>query len=122
MLYWNNGIIPDGRQVHHRNENKKDASRDNLTLIDAGIHQSLHNKGKSISQSTKDAIINFNHSRKGCRMKMKRTDVTPQMVLDYKNRGMSFNQISRLTGLDWGCVKQRYMDAIHDNPELLEKV
>ena len=27
---------------------------------------------------------------------------------------MSFNKISKLYGLDWSCVKQRYMDAIHD--------
>jgi hypothetical protein len=52
-------------------------------------------------------------------MKRKRGDITPNMVLDLKNAGMSFNKISKLYGLDWSCVKQRYMDAIHNNPELL---
>lgn len=120
MLYWNNGVIPDNKQIHHKNGNKKDSSRDNLILIEAGIHQSLHNKGKAISDKTREAIVRFNHSRKGCRMRRKRDDITPQMVFQYREQGMSFNKISKITGLDWGCVKQRYIDAIHDNPELLE--
>ena len=80
----------------------------------------MHNKGKQISNKTREAIIRFNHSRKGCRMRRKREDITPNMVLELKNAGMSFNKISKITGLDWSCVKQRYKDAIHDNPELLE--
>ena len=99
---------------------KKDSSRDNLILIEAGIHQSLHNKGKDISDKTREAIVRFNHSRKGCRMRRKRDDITPKMVFQYREQGMSFNKISKITGLDWGCVKQRYIDAIHDNPEMLE--
>ena len=120
MLYWNGGAIPDNKQVHHKNGNKKDASRTNLVFMDAGEHQSLHNKGKAISQNTRDGIRAFNHSRKGGRMKRKRSDVTPQMVLQYREEGLSFNKISKITKLDWGCVKQRYIDAIHDNPELLK--
>lgn len=27
---------------------------------------------------------------------------------------------SKMLNLDWGCVRQRYQDYIHDNPELLE--
>ena len=112
MLYWNNGFIPPEKQVHHKNGNKMDARRCNLILLNAGEHQSMHKKGKKISDNTREAIIRFNHSRKGCRMKRKRGDITPNMVLDLKNAGMSFNKISKLYGLDWSCVKQRYMDAI----------
>lgn len=119
MLYWNNGFIPPEKQVHHKNGNKMDARRCNLILLNAGEHQSMHKKGKKISDNTREAIIRSNHSRKGCRMKRKRGDITPNMVLELKNLGMSFNKISKLYGLDWSCVKQRYMDAIHDNPELL---
>lgn len=119
MLYWNNGCIPPDKQVHHKNGNKIDASRSNLMLIDAGEHQSLHNKGKKISQNTRDAIIRFNHSRKGGRMKRKRPDVTPEMVFKLKQEGLSFKRISEMHKLDWHCVRQRYMDAIHDNPDLL---
>lgn len=121
MLYWKDGIIPNGKQVHHVNGNKMDASRCNLILVDSGVHQSMHNKGKQISNKTREAIIRFNHSRKGCRMRRKREDITPNMVLELKNAGMSFNKISKITGLDWSCVKQRYKDAIHDNPKLLEQ-
>ena len=120
MLYWNKGNIPIHKQVHHKNGNKLDARRSNLILVDAGKHQSMHNKGMDLSQATRDAIIKSNHLRKGCRMKRKRDDVTPKMVLEYKNKGLSFNRISKMTGLDWSCVKQRYEDAIHDNPELLK--
>lgn len=119
MLYWHDGVIGN-KQIHHKNGNKKDSSRVNLALIDAGIHQSIHNKGKTISDKTRDAIVRFNHSRKGCRMRRKRGDITPKMVFEYREKGMSFNKISKITGLDWGCVKQRYIDAIHDNPELLK--
>ncbi len=41
-------------------------------------------------------------------------------IYDLKNKGYSFNKISQMLNLDWGCVKQRYNDFIHDNPELLE--
>lgn len=120
MLYWHNGVIGD-KQIHHKNGNKKDSSMENLVLIDAGIHQSLHNKGKAISDKTREAIVRFNQSRKGCRMRRKRDDITPKMVFQCRKQGMSFNKISKITGLDWGCVKQRYIDAIHDNPELLNE-
>ena len=120
MLYWNGGTLPNNQQVHHKNGNKKDARSINLILVQSGKHQSMHNKGKVLSDKTREAIIRFNRSRKGCRMKRKRVDVTPQMVLQYKKNGMTFNQISKLTNLDWGCVKQRYIDAIHDNPKLVK--
>lgn len=48
-----------------------------------------------------------------------RTEVTPQMVFDLHSQGLSFNQISLKLNIDWGCVKKRYEDFIHDNPELL---
>ena len=41
-------------------------------------------------------------------------------IYDLKNKGYSFNKISQMLNLDLGCVKQRYNDFIHDNPELLE--
>lgn len=42
------------------------------------------------------------------------------MVYNLHEKGISFNEISKKLNLDWECVKQRYKDAIHDNPELIK--
>lgn len=107
--------------MHHKNGNKKDASFDNLTFIDAGVHQSFHNKGKTLPTQVRVAIIRCNHLKKGKRAKPHRQDITPLMVYNLYEKGMSFNEISKKFNLNWECVKQRYKDAIHDNKELLKK-
>lgn len=121
MLYWNNGKLPTNKQVHHKNGNKKDASFDNLTFIDAGVHQSFHNKGKTLPPQVRAAIIRCNHLKKGKRAKPHRQDITTLMVYNLHEKGMSFNEISKKFNLNWECVKQRYKDAIHDKKELLKK-
>lgn len=60
-----------------------------------------------------------NHKRKGIRRRYKKP-ISAKQVYDLKAHGYSFNKISKLLKLDWGCVKQRYNDYIHDNPEILE--
>ena len=62
-----------------------------------------------------------NRERRGTRYKQRKPNITPQMVYGMRISGMSFNKISKMLELDWGCVKQRYEDFIHDNPELLEE-
>lgn len=97
----------------------ENALKDNLSILYSPYHQRIHNEGKIISKSKREAVIRQNHLRKGERAKIKRCDLTHGMV--YKmSKIMSFNKISIKTKLDWGCVKQRYNDFIHDNPELLE--
>lgn len=112
--------IPVNFHVHHKDGDKLNNMEDNLEVIEQGVHLSNHNKGKPISEKTRIAIINFNHHRKGKRTKPHRPDVTPKKVYDMKHSGLSFNKISKLLKMDWGCVKQRYNDYIHDNPELLK--
>lgn len=112
--------IPLGFHVHHKDGDKLNNMEDNLEVIEQSIHLSEHNKGKTISENTRIAIIKFNHHRKGGRTKPHRLDVTPKQVYDMKYKGLSFNKISKLLNMDWGCVKQRYNDYIHDNPELLK--
>ena len=121
MYRENRRALPTSTHVHHINGNKLDCSKGNLELVDGPVHTSCHNKGRAISDNTRLAIIRFNQSRKGYRAKQRRPDITPQIVFQKRNEGMSFNQISILYNLDWGCVKQRYQDAIHDNPELLKE-
>lgn len=121
MLYWNGGKIQSKKVVHHINGNKLDASKNNLCFIDSDKHARKHNLGKVISEEQKQRIREFNiRTKKGKRMKRKRTDVTNEMVYKLRSSGFSFNKISKLLKIDWGCVKQRYNDFIHDNPELLK--
>ena len=50
MMYWNDVRTLDTKiYVHHINGNKLDCSKTNLTFITDKEHQSLHNKGKKLS-------------------------------------------------------------------------
>lgn len=120
MMYIIKGCVPKDKFVHHENGIKTDCRIDNLKLIGISEHQSLHNKGKEVSDNTRKAIIKSNHSRKGKNTKYHRPDVTPKQVYDLKIQGMSFNHISKILKLDWSCCVQRFNKYIHDNPELLK--
>lgn len=119
MMYWIGSNLPKDYFVHHIDENKLNATKENLSLVFSSTHQSRHNKGKTISDEQKKRIREFNHAQKGKRRKYK-VEISAKQVYDLKSQGYSFNKISQVLGLDWGCVKQRYEDFIHDNPELLE--
>lgn len=75
---------------------------------------------KIISEEQRQKIIERNHKTKGIRRSYKKP-ITAKQVYDLKNKGYSFNKISQMLNLDWGCVKQRYNDFIYDNPELLQR-
>lgn len=119
MMYWIGGSLPKDYFVHHIDENKLNATKGNLSLVFFSTHQSHHNKGKIISDEQKNRIKEFNHMRKGKRGKYK-VKISAKQVYDLKNQGYSFNKISQILGLDWGCVKQRYNDFIHDNSGLIK--
>lgn len=119
MMYWTGEVMPTNSIVHHIDGNKLNSSKNNLSVVNNSEHQRYHNKGKTISEEHRLKISDNNRLRKGKRTKAKRTDVTPFMVYNLKHAGMSFNKISIKYGMDWGCVKQRYSDFIHDNPELM---
>lgn len=70
MMYWtNNKDISSKIYVHHIDENKLNASKNNLEFIDVVIHQSKHNKGKIITEKQKEAIRKSNHKRLGRKYK-----------------------------------------------------
>lgn len=56
MEYWLKTDIPRNFYVHHINENKLDARKENLALIFMTTHQSKHNKGKVISQKQRKEL------------------------------------------------------------------
>lgn len=119
MMYWLNATLPNNYFVHHIDENKLNAQKNNLSLVFSSTHQSKHNKGKTLSNNHKKKIAENNHKRKGVRRNYTKP-ISSKQVYDLKKQGYSFNQISKLLKLDWGSVKQRYDDFVHDNPELLE--
>lgn len=120
MMYWLGGEIPEGYQVHHIDGNKLNATKANLCLVPSGTHQHYHNAGKTLSAEHRQKISDRNRERRGVRHKQRKPEITGQIVYEMRLSGMSFNQISKIVGLDWGCVKQRYNDYLHDNPELLK--
>ena len=91
----------------------------NLSLMFASVHQSQHNKDKILSDNHRKKISENNRKRKGKRRNYTKP-ISAKQVYDLKIQGYSFNKISQILNLDWGCVKRRYNDYIHDNPELLE--
>lgn len=121
MMYWLNIDLPKCYVVHHIDGNKLNSTKDNLSLVLSSTHQSYHNKGKTISNKQKERIIEFNHSQKGKRRNYK-VDISAKQVYNLKSQGYSFNKISKILGLDWGCVKQRYDDFIHDNPDCVARM
>ena len=106
---------------HHINSNKMDNRSVNIACVEPQIHISRHNKGRKPSTNAIRQTIAANHRRKGYRTNPHRGDVTPEQVYKMRIAGFSFNQISLYFRLDWGCVKQRYEDFIHDNPRISER-
>ena len=119
MMYWIKSKELDGYVVHHEDLNRLNALKENLSLVYGKTHQSNHNSGKTLRESHRAKIAEANFRRKGVRHKPKRIDVTPLDVAEMKGKGMSYNKISKLTGLDWLCVKQRRLDFIHDDSGLV---
>ena len=120
MMYWCGYIFPSDIYVHHIDENKLNATKSNLAIIPCREHQRYHNKGKQISNYQRQRIIETNRLRKGTRRNYYKSDVSAHDVYILVKQGHSFNKISKSLDLDWSCVKQRYFDYIHDNPEMLE--
>lgn len=118
MEYWLKTNIPRNYYVHHINENKLDARKENLALIFITTHQSKHNKGKIISQKQRNVTIESNHRRKGIKRGIIKKDITYKKIWELHKKGFSINKISKELNYDWSQVKTR-IDEIYDNPELL---
>lgn len=117
MQYWLGIKLPFHATVHHINENKLDSRKSNLSVMINSAHNSKHNKGKSLSESTRKKIAEANKKRKGEKYK-KRRNVPKDELRDLLAKGFSINHIAKLYQVDWTTIKAR----IHENPELLKEV
>lgn len=63
MMYWLQEEIPDGYIVHHINENKLDARKENLALVPFTTHQHYHNVGKTLTDQHREKISQANYRR-----------------------------------------------------------
>lgn len=63
MMYWLQEEIPDGYIVHHINENKLDARKENLALVPFTTHQHCHNAGKTLTDQHREKISQANYRR-----------------------------------------------------------
>ena len=99
--------------VHHKDGNKLNANIDNLEIIKDYKHQSLHNKGKILTNEHKEKISKANHKRLG--MKMKKHVEMKELPKLLKQK-WSINKIAKFYKCDWSTVKNR----IYENPDLLE--
>lgn len=121
MMYWNNiKILSRKIYVHHKDENKLNASRDNLIFMEDSIHQSKHNKGKINSEVQRQATIKSNHKRKGVKKGIIKRDITYKKIWELYQKGYSINKISKELKYDWQQIKTR-INEIYDNPELLKE-
>ena len=115
MQYWLRTRIPFEYSVHHLNENKLDARKENLSLILNKAHNSKHNKGRVFSESHRRKISMANHNRKGLKMK-KRISIPLEELKTFLVEGKSINWIASHYGCDWSTIRNR----IYTNPGLAE--
>lgn len=119
MCYWLNTKIPSNFYVHHINENKLDARKENLLVVFATTHQSNHNKGKKISEKQKEAIRINNHKRLGTKRGFYKKDISYKKIWELKQKGYSINKISKQLNYNWQQVKIR-LEEIYENSDLLK--
>jgi len=114
MMYWLQRDLDFSEYVHHKDGNPLNNEKENLEIIPASKHQSLHNKGKRLSKEHRQKISEANRRRKGMKMK-KRRDIPLDKLKDLLLEGWSVNRIAKYFGVDWSTIKNR----IYENPELL---
>lgn len=119
MNYWLNTKLPTNFYVHHINENKIDARKENLAVVFITTHQSKHNKGKINTEKQRKATRESNHKRLGIKKGFYRKDISYTKIWELHQTGYSINKISKELNYDWEQVKIR-LNEIYENPELLE--
>jgi hypothetical protein len=103
--YINGNLLNSNIFVHHKNGNKFDNQLDNLEILTNSEHIKIHKiyQKADINKLKQNAI-------KGC-ISMSRKDFTKQNVIDMKNKGLTYLQISSILNCGYNTVKRR----IHEN-------
>ena len=63
MMFWLQRRLARNEYVHHMDENKRNATKQNLQLIEQAVHQSMHNKGRNFSVIHRQRIAEGNRRR-----------------------------------------------------------
>lgn len=114
MMFWENRKLERWEYVHHKDENKLNAIRDNLEIKEATIHQSMHNKGRIFSQEHRNKIALANSKRK-IKYK-KRIQIPLDELRVFLENSNSISYIAKKYDCSWDTVKER----IKENSELLK--
>ena len=69
MMYWLKRDLASWENVHHKNKNTLDSTKENLEVVSASQHQSDIHKGKKLSKQHIEAIKKSNSKRKGIKYK-----------------------------------------------------
>lgn len=118
MNYWLKTKMPTNFYVHHINENKLDARKENLSVVYITTHQSKHNKGKTITEKQREATRKSNHKRLGTKRGFNRKDISYKQIWNLHQKGYNINRISKELSYDWQQVKIR-LNEIYENSELI---
>lgn len=115
MMFWLQRKMKKNEYSHHIDGNRKNASKDNLCLMDSIEHQRKHNAGKTLSLEHRQKISNTNRRRAGTKHK-KRVTICLEELSRLIDNGWSISKMARHFNCDWTTIKSR----IHDNPELVK--
>lgn len=115
MMYYMQRDLDRNEYVHHKNGNKLDARKDNLSIMNASLHQSMHNKGKVISEYQKQKIIESNRKRKGMRMK-RRIHIPVDELTQLVEGGKSIRELAEY----YNCSQSTIRTRIYKNSDLVE--
>lgn len=77
--YWTGDSLA-GLYVHHINHDKLNATHNNLQVITVEEHQSYHNKGKIVSQETRQKLTESNKRNWATKWKHRRIYENPELL------------------------------------------
>ena len=119
MMYWERRKLKREEYVHHKDENKLNALRDNLVIMPESEHQRLHTKGRNFSKLHRSRIGEANRKRKG----QYRIDIPLDELQSLLNKGWSKRQIARHFNCSVSTIDKRikrYID-IYQHKHLLKE-